>query len=70
MGIDDITGKAQEFLKDNKVKDALNSQQAEDISDKLLDGVSGVADKLTGGKFSEQIDGARNAADGAIGTEE
>ncbi len=70
MGIDDITGKAQEFLNDNKVKEALNSQQAEDISDKLLDGVAGFADNLTGGKFAEQIDGARDAADNAIGTEE
>lgn len=70
MGIDDITGKAQEFLNDNKVKDALNSQQAEDISDKLLDGVAGVADKITGGRFAEQIDGARASADNAIGTEE
>ncbi|WP_309617463.1 antitoxin [Salinibacterium sp.] len=69
MGLEDITGKAQEFLNDNKVKDALNSQQAEDISDKLLDGVAGVADKITGGKFAEQIDGARDAADGAVGTE-
>lgn len=69
MGIDDITGKAQEFLNDNKVKEALDSQQAEDISDKLLDGVAGFADKLTGGKFSEQIEGARDAADGAVGTE-
>lgn len=69
MGIDDITGKAQEFLKDNKVKEALDSQQAEDISDKLLDGVAGFADNLTGGKFSEQIEGARDSADGAVGTE-
>ncbi len=69
MGLDDITGKAQEFLSDNKVKDALNSQQAEDISDKLLDGVAGLADKITGGKFAEQIDAARDAADGAVGTE-
>jgi hypothetical protein len=69
MGLEDITGKAQEFLNDNKVKDALNSPQAEDISDKLLDGVAGVADKITGGKFADQIDGARDAADGAVGTE-
>lgn len=69
MGLEDITGKAQGFLNDNKVKDALNSQQAEDISDKLLDGVAGVADKITGGKFADQIDGARDAADGAVGTE-
>lgn len=68
-GFDDITKKAQDFLESNEVKDALNSEQAEDISDKLLDGVADVANKVTGGKFEEQIDGARDAADGAIGTE-
>ncbi|MBF4570272.1 antitoxin [Plantibacter sp. VKM Ac-2880] len=69
MGIEDITKKAQEFLNDNKVKDALSSQQAEDISDKLLGGVADAAKKVTGGKFDEQIDGARDAADKAVGTE-
>jgi hypothetical protein len=69
MGIEDITKKAQEFLNDNKVKDALTSQQAEDISDKLLGGVADAAKKVTGGKFDEQIDGARDAADKAVGNE-
>lgn len=68
-GFDDITKKAQEFLNDDKVKDALHSEQAEDISDKILDGVAGAADKLTGGKFTDQIEGARDAADKAIGNE-
>jgi predicted metal-dependent phosphotriesterase family hydrolase len=69
MAFDDITKKAQDFLADNKVQDALNSQQAEDISDKLLDGVADAASKVTGGKFDEQIDGAKSAADDAVGTE-
>jgi phage terminase small subunit len=69
MGIDDITKKAQEFLSDDKVQDALKSEQAEGISDKLLDGVADAANKVTGGKFESQIDGARNAADEKIGNE-
>lgn len=69
MALDDITKKAQEFLNDNKVQDALKSEQAEDISDKVLDGVAGVADKVTGGKFSEQIDDARENIDKKIGNE-
>ena len=69
MGLEDITNKAQEFLNDNKVKDALKSEQAEGISDKLLDGVADVANKVTGGKFEEQIDGARDAADKQVGNE-
>jgi hypothetical protein len=68
-GFDDITKKAQEFLNDPNVKDALNSEQAEDISDKLLDGVAGAAKKVTGGKFDDKIDGARDEADRHVGDE-
>lgn len=69
MGIEDITAKAKEFLTDNRVTDALKSEQAEDISDKVLDGVADVANKVTGGKFEAQIDGARDTADKAVGNE-
>lgn len=69
MALDDITKKAQDFLADNKVKEALDSQQAEDISDKLLDRVADAASTVTGGTFDKQIDGAKNAADNAVGTE-
>jgi len=68
--MDDITNKAKAFLNDNKVKDALNSEQAENISDKLLDGVAGLAKKVTGGKFDEQIDKARDQVDDSIGNDE
>ena len=68
-GFDDITKKAQEFLNSDQVKDALKSEQAEDVSDKLLDGVADAAKKVTGGKFDGQIEGARDAADKAVGTE-
>ena len=68
-GFDDITKKAQEFLNDPKVKDALSSEQAEDISDKLLDGVAGAAKKVTGGKYDDKIEGARDQADKRVGNE-
>jgi hypothetical protein len=68
-GFDDITKKAQEFLNDDKVKGALKSEQAEDISDKILDGVADTVKKVTGGKFDDQVEGARQAADKAVGTE-
>jgi hypothetical protein len=68
-GLDDITKKAQEFLNDNKVQEALKSEQAEDISDKVLDGVADTVNKVTGGKFDDQVEGARAAADKAVGTE-
>ncbi len=71
MGIEDMTKQAGDFVKENadKVGDALKSEQAEGISDKVLDGVADFAKKVTGGKFDEQIEGARDAADGAIGSE-
>jgi hypothetical protein len=68
-GLDDITKKAQEFLDNNAVKDALSSEQAENISDKLLDGVADAANKATGGKFEQQIDDARAAADDKVGND-
>lgn len=69
--LDDITKKASEFIGDNKdkISEVLKSEQAEDISDKVLDGAAGAADKVTGGKFSDQIDDVRGNVDKAIGTE-
>jgi hypothetical protein len=66
-GFDDIAKKAQEFLKDPKVENALKSEKAEGISDKLLDAVAGAADKATGGKFHDQIDSAKTEADKRVG---
>lgn len=68
-GFDDITKKAQEFLADDKVKDALNSEQAEGISDKLLDGAEDVVNKVTGGKFEGQVGEARENADKHVGNQ-
>ena len=69
MGIDDITGKAKEFLDSEQVKDMLASEQAENISDAVLDGVADVADTVTGGRFRDQIDDVKANIDGAIGTD-
>ena len=68
-GFDDITKKAQEFLQSGKVQDALKSEQAEGISDKVLDGVADAVKKATGGKFDDKIDGARDAVDEHVGNE-
>ena len=69
MDIENITGKAQEFLKDPRVTEALKSEKAEDISDKVLGGVADAVKKATGGKYDDKIDGARDAADKRIGNE-
>jgi hypothetical protein len=69
--LDDAAKQAGDFINENKEKinEALKSEQAEGISDSVLDGVADFAKKVTGGKFDEQIDGARDTADGAIGNE-
>ncbi|MGO1769260.1 MAG: antitoxin [Microbacterium sp.] len=53
----------------DKAKDALTSDKAEEISDGLLDKASDAANKVTGDKYSDRIDGARDAADKRIGNE-
>jgi len=71
MGIEDLAKQAGDFAKENagKIGDALKSEQAEGISDKVLDGAADLANKITGGKFEAQIDGARDEADKHIGNE-
>ena len=69
--LDDLTKKAQDFVEENKdtINEALNSQQAEDISDKVLDAVSDAAKKVTPDEHDEQVDAVRANSDKAIGTE-
>ncbi|MFZ4893397.1 antitoxin [Plantibacter sp. Mn2098] len=71
MGLDDLVNKGKALFEENKDKidEALHSQQAEDISDKVLDGAADIANKVTGDKFSDHVENARKAADGAVGTE-
>lgn len=69
--LDDITKKAQDFIEENKDKiaEALDSEQAEDISDKVLDGVAEAAKKVLPEEHHDKIDDVRGNIDGSIGTE-
>lgn len=71
MGIDDLAKQAGDFVKQNSasIQDVLKSEQAEAISDKVLDGAADLANKVTGGKFKDQVDGVRNEADKHLGNE-
>ena len=71
MGIDlgGMADKAKEFLGSDQAQELLKSEQAEGVSDAVLDKVEDVADKVTGGKFDEQVSGARGAIDGLIGNQ-
>ncbi|MGM1018032.1 MAG: hypothetical protein ACQEW8_10890 [Actinomycetota bacterium] len=74
MGIEeqftDAVNKGKQFVDQNKDKidEALSSDQAEEISDKVLGGVADLAKKIAPGA-SDQIDGIRDSVDKSIGNE-
>ncbi|MBP1325333.1 hypothetical protein JOF28_000565 [Leucobacter exalbidus] len=71
MGLENLGKQAGNFVKQNsdKINEAIKSKQAEGISDKLLDGAAGLANKVTGGKFADQVEDVRKNVDGQIGNE-
>ena len=71
MGIDDIVNKGKELFEQNKDKvgDFLKSDQAEEISDKVIDGAAGVAKKVVPEEHHGTVDDIAAKADGAIGNE-
>ena len=67
---DDIVGKAQAFLKDEKVQDKLHGAKTEEVSDRILNAAEDAVNKVTGNRFSTQLAGAKDKADRAIGAKE
>lgn len=70
MGIEDAVNKGKELFEQNKdkIEEAVKSEQAEDISDKVLDGVADFAKKIAPGA-ADKIDEIRDGADKAVGNE-
>ena len=70
MGIDDMVNKGKDLYEQNKDKiaEAVKSEQAEDVSDKVLDGVADFAKKIAPGA-ADKIDEIRDGADKAVGNE-
>lgn len=70
MGLEDLMNQGKDILKENaeKMSGLLKSDQAEQISDKILDGAASLAKKVAPGA-SDQINTVRDSVDGAIGTE-
>jgi uncharacterized protein YjbJ (UPF0337 family) len=68
MGIDDLVNKGKDAFEQNKdrIAEAVRSEQAEDISDRVLDEIADFAKKVAPGA-ADQIDDIRDKADGAIG---
>ncbi|MBK0419546.1 antitoxin [Leucobacter sp. CSA1] len=67
----DFTRKAGDFADQHrdKIEEALQSEQAEQVSDKLLDGAAGFANRVTGGKFADRVEGVRSNLDDRLGNE-
>lgn len=68
MGFDDLVNKGKDAYENNKDKidDALHSDKAEEISDKVLDKGEDLADKLGMG---DRAKGVRETLDRKIGNE-
>lgn len=71
MGIDDLVNQGKQFLDQNKDKigDALKSDQAEDVSDKVLDAAAEFVKKVAPDSIDEHVDGVRDNIDKAIGND-
>jgi vacuolar-type H+-ATPase subunit H len=82
MGLDDIVNKAKDVAEDiadkakdagidlhEKAEEALHSEQAEKISDAVLDAGEKAANTMTGGKFADQVGDVRDDLDAKVGTD-
>jgi len=71
MGIDDLVNQGKEFLEQNKDKidDVIKSEQAEDVSDKVLDAAADFVKKVAPDGVDQHVDGVRDNIDKAIGNE-
>lgn len=68
---EEVTDRAKAFVDQNKdkIEEALKSDKAEEVSDKLIHGLADGLKKVTGGKFDEQIDKTAADLDGKIGND-
>jgi len=71
MGVDDLVNQGKDFIEQNadKIGEAVKSEQAEGISDKVLDAAADFVKKIAPDSIDEHVDNVRNTIDGAIGNE-
>lgn len=71
MGIDDIVNQGKEFLEANKdkISEALNSDQVEDVSDNVLDAAADFVKKIAPDSVDQHVDGVRDSIDKSIGND-
>ncbi|MDQ7878275.1 hypothetical protein Q9R08_09855 [Microbacterium sp. QXD-8] len=70
-GFDDLVNQGKDLYAQNKdgIREFLKSEQAEDISDKVLDGASGIAKKVVPEEHHDTVDDIRGNVDGAVGNQ-
>lgn len=71
MGIEDIVNQGKEFLEQNKdkIQDVLSSDQAEQVSDGVLDAAADFVKKVAPDSVDAHVDGVRDSIDNAIGND-
>ncbi|WP_395245274.1 hypothetical protein ACGGZK_05570 [Agromyces sp. MMS24-K17] len=70
-GFDDLAKQAGDFIEQNKdkIQEVLKSEQAEDISDKVLDGVGEAVKKVVPDEHDGVVDDVKSNIDKSIGNE-
>ncbi len=71
MGIDDLVNQGKDFLEQNKDKidDVIKSEQAEGVSDNVLDAAAEFVKKVAPDGIDQHVDGVRDSIDKSIGHE-
>lgn len=71
MGIDDLVNQGKEFLEQNKekIEETLGSDQAEDVSDSVLDAAADFVKKIAPDSVDAQVDSIRDTIDSKLGNE-
>lgn len=71
MGIDDLVNQGKDFLEQNKDKidGAIKSEQAEGVSDNVLDAAAEFVKKVAPDSVDQHVDGVRDNIDKAVGNE-
>lgn len=69
MGIEDLVNQGKEFLEQNKdkIEDVLHSDQAEQVSDNVLDAAADFVKKIAPDAVDAQVNGVRDSIDKSIG---
>ena len=71
MGVDDIVNKGKQMFEQNrdKIEEALKSEKAEDVSDKLLAGAADAIKKVVPEEHHAKADETRDNVDKHIGNQ-